>query len=210
MQPYRPAISPYHGPRLELFGSALEFLINLADEAVGACDVGTSGSESTCGFCVPWSSQLRCDHFLLGLALRDQLLHLVADAFDHFRVRHQVRPLDPRAVAWDERRVRTGDLHKLVAALEHTVQRAAVSAVDERIPVVTVEVADHDHVSILEPNHRIAAGMCRSNGYQIDDFPVHVQLYRRAHSVSNNGISRRIPRGNRVAVGRPRWMDHLI
>src|SRR3989442_15720000 len=64
-------------------GAALQLLIDLADEAVGARDACSSGSESTRSFRIPGSGQLRCDDFLFVLALRDQLLHFVPDAFDH-------------------------------------------------------------------------------------------------------------------------------
>src|SRR5262245_44067290 len=48
-----------------LIGSALQFLIDLANEPIGAGNIGAGSTESTCSFCIPRCGRMRSDHVLL-------------------------------------------------------------------------------------------------------------------------------------------------
>src|SRR6516225_786387 len=104
------------------------------------------------------------------MALADHLLDLRSHGQDHVPVGNDVSPVDDGAVAWYELGVWTGKFHGGVERFQSTLQRAAVVGVDEGIPVVPIEVADHDHVYLLKPDHRITAGMGCPNRNQVDHF----------------------------------------
>ena len=120
------------------------------------------------------------------------------------------RPVDDGAVAGNELRIRAGQLHGGIERFQRALQRTAIVGVNVGIAVIPVEIADHDRVRILKPDHCVAAGVGRPNRNQIDDFPIHMKFQWRAQAIGDDGERGRIARRCRIAIGQRRRMQQFF
>jgi len=90
---------------------------------------------------------------------------------------------------------RTRHLHRELEPFQRALQRSAIAGVDERIPEVAVEIADHDHVGVHEPDHRVATSVGGTNRNQLDGLAIHPKPHRVAHPIGHDRKPGRIPRG---------------
>ena len=149
-----------------------EFLVDLRHEAIRV------GLVRRLHLGVELGRQARGDGFLLRLALLDHLQHAIANRENHVAVSHEGRAVHGWAVTGDDLGARPGHADEPRQAFEHSIERAAVGAVDVGEADRTEEISAHDHVVIYEADHGVAIGVRAQNGKCLGLFAIQIERDR--------------------------------
>src|SRR5690242_13069858 len=99
---------------------------------------------------------MRGDHFVLALALLDELRYTIANVDQHISVGDYVGPVHHRAVAWNDLGIGSAGAYGHAQSRDHAVYRAAHIGIPE-----AEEIANHEHIRFAEVNHAVGIGVGR-------------------------------------------------